>query len=122
MKKLFLSFFFFVFCFSVDAQNIIDRETIKNSSSEIRNFTLEDIAILQSNFPNFTEEHGIALTNIFYNKYKMLIGNLTDEDLEDLVNSTKETTKLILGEDLYLEVSENPTIFKRISGEIYLNN
>ena len=117
MKKIFLSLLFIAFS---NAQEAIDREILRNNPNEISQFVDQDLAILKNNFREITEKQEKALNEIYYNKYKMLTSNISNEDLEFLIDSTKERTKVILGNDLYVKVSENQPVFYRITGMVYL--
>lgn len=120
MKKIFLSLLFIAFSITMNAQEAIDREILRNNPNEISQFVDQDLAILKNNFREITEKQEKALNEIYYNKYKMLTSNISNEDLEFLIDSTKERTKVILGNDLYVKVSENQPVFYRITGMVYL--
>ena len=120
MKKIFLSLLFVAFSVSVNAQNPVDRQTIKNNPNNLNEYVLEDITILSNNFDAVTEDHEQALSELCYYKYKMLTSDITGEELVDLTNSLKERIRVVLGDELYLEVSQNQPIFYRITGTTYL--
>lgn len=121
MKKIFLSLLFITLSISVNAQNIVDRQTIKNNPNEqLVVFANEDITLLTNTFSNFNPDFGTELTQILYNKYKMLTSDLSEEELLELTESVKNQISTLFGEDLYLEVSQNEAIFNRITGIVYL--
>lgn len=120
MQNFILTFLFFVFSISLNAQNTIDRATIINSPKQIADFALEDIKILSENFNQISERQTKALYELYLYKYERLTNQLTENELISLTNSMKERTKAILGNDLYLTVSENQNIFYRITGLVYL--
>ena len=122
MKKIFLSLLFITLSISVNAQNIVDRQTIKNNPNEqLVVFANEDITLLTNTFSNFNPDFGPELTQILYNKYKMLTSDLSEEELLELTELVKNQISTLFGEDLYLEVSQNEAIFNRITGIVYLS-
>lgn len=122
MKKILLSLAFIAFSFSVNAQNVIERQTIKDNPDNLFNFVNEDITLLYGSYPNLNEDYKPELINIIYNKYKSLTSELHEDEIIELTDSVKEEITLLLGEDFYQVISENETLFKRITGTAYLPN
>jgi len=120
MKKIFLSLLFVAFSISMNAQSAVERDVIKNSANELYQFVEEDINIIETNFSTLNESQKKALVDLYYYKYKMLTSELTSDELIDLTESMKARTKVVLGDDLYMEISENQNIFYRITGLAYL--
>ena len=120
MRKTILTFLFVTCCISMNAQNTIDRATIKSSPDQVAEFCMEDIKLLSENFNQITDKQVKALYNLFEIKYTALSKDLTEKELTDLTNSIKERTKIVLGDDLYIEVSQNQDLFYRITGLAYL--
>lgn len=104
----------------MNAQNTIDRSTIKSSPDQVAEFSTEDIKLLSDNFSQITEKQNKALFQLFEIKYKELSKELTEKELVDLTNSIKNRTKIVLGDDLYIELSQNQELFYRITGLVYL--
>ena len=121
MKKILLSFLFVFFSISMNAQNIIERETIQNNPNTLSVYSNQDVAILSNNFSGINENQKKDLYRVFYKKYKTLVANRTNDEIVELVDSTKSEIKNILGNDLYTRVSQNNQIFNRLTGSIYLN-
>lgn len=104
----------------MNAQNTIDRTTIKSSPDQIAEFSVEDINILSKNYSQITEKQAQSLYNLFVYKYQTLSKETSEEDLVALIESMKARTKVVLGDDLYLEISQNQELFNRITGLAYL--
>lgn len=120
MKKIFTALLFIALSFSMNAQEAVSRETIKNNPNEIHEYTVQDVAILKSNFNEINDVQAKTLNELYYFKYKNLTSEITGDELENLVESMKARTRAVLGDDLYLKVSENTSLFNRITGAIYL--
>lgn len=120
MRKIILPLFFVAFSITMNAQNTIDRTTIKSSPDQIAEFSIEDINILSKNYSQITEKQAQSLYNLFVYKYQTLSKETSEEDLVALIESMKARTKVVLGDDLYLEISQNQELFNRITGLAYL--
>lgn len=120
MKKIILSILFVTCSITINAQNTIDRSTIKSSPDQVAEFSTEDIKLLSENFNQITEKQNKALFQLFEIKYKELSKELTEKELVDLTNSIKNRTRIVLGDDLYIELSQNQELFYRITGLAYL--
>lgn len=120
MRKIILPLFFVAFSITMNAQNTIDRTTIKSSPDQIAEFSVEDINILSKNYSQITEKQAQSLYNLFVYKYQTLSKETSEEDLVALTESMKARTKVVLGDDLYLEISQNQELFYRITGLAYL--
>ena len=105
----------------MNAQNIIERETIQNNPNTLSVYSNQDVAILSNNFSGINENQKKDLYRVFYKKYKTLVANRTNDEIIELVDTTKSEIKNILGNDLYTRVSQNNQIFNRLTGSIYLN-
>lgn len=123
MKKILLPILFLTLSISVNAQSIIDIQTIKdNPNEQLLVYANEDISILTNSISNFNSDFEPELTQILYNKYKMLTSNLSQDDILELTDSVKEKMSLLFGEELYQMISENEAVFNRITGTAYLAN
>ncbi len=111
---------FVAFSISMNAQNIIDRQTIKDNPNNLTEFVNQDIAILRNNFPEFNKTDTKVLSKIFYFKYKSLTADLSNEELIELTDTLKEQLKTTLGDQLYSKIAENKDIFNRVTGTTYL--
>lgn len=120
MRKIILPLFFVAFSITMNAQNTIDRTTIKSSPDQIAEFSVEDINILSKNYSQITEKQAQSLYNLFVYKYQTLSKETSEEDLVALTESMKARTRVVLGDDLYLEISQNQELFNRITGLAYL--
>lgn len=120
MKKILLSLAFIAISISANAQNIVDRQTIKDNPSNLVQFVNEDVTILANNFSNFNPDFENELNQIFYNKYKMLTSELSEDEILDLTNLVKEQLQNLFNEDLYQDVSQNEAVFNRLTGIVYL--
>lgn len=121
MKKIFLSLLFVTFCCTINAQNVIDRQLIKDSPNAISPFIDEDISLLSTTFNNISEVQLKELQRLYYYKYKTLTSEIAGEELEAYIASVKEKMEEILGETLYIQISENQALFDRVSGQVYIN-
>lgn len=120
MKKIILSFLFVTCCVTMNAQNIIDRATIKNSPNQVVEFSVEDVKLLKENFNQISESQAKFLFQLFEIKYSALSRDLTEQELIELTDSMKARTRAVLGDDLYLEISQNQELFYRMTGLAYL--
>lgn len=121
MKKILLSLAFIALSISVNAQNAVDRQTIKDNSSVLTPFIDGDISLLSTNFSTISEIQLKQLQRLSYYKYVALSSEMSGEELETYINSVKTNMEEILGTALYTQVSQNEAIFDRISGEAYLD-
>ncbi|WP_177762389.1 hypothetical protein [Flavobacterium sp. I3-2] len=120
MKKIILSFLFVTCCVTMNAQNIIDRATIKSSPNQVVEFSVEDVKLLKENFNQISESQAKFLFQLFEIKYSALSRDLTEQELIELTDSMKARTRAVLGDDLYLEISQNQELFYRMTGLAYL--
>lgn len=104
----------------MNAQNIIDRATIKNSPNQVVEFSVEDVKLLKENFNQISESQAKFLFQLFEIKYSALSRDLTEQELIELTDSMKARTRAVLGDDLYLEISQNQELFYRMTGLAYL--
>jgi len=121
MKKIVLSLLFIAFSFSTNAQNIVDREVIKDSPNAISPFVDEDISLLATNFNAISDLQLKQLQRLVYHKYVALSSEMIGEELQTYIDGVKTEMEEILGASLYLQVSQNEVLFDRISGEAYLD-
>lgn len=120
MIKVILSLLFVTCCISMNAQNTIDRATIKSSPDQVAEFSVEDIELLSENFNQISKNQAQTLYNLFVHKYETLSKDTSEQDLVSLTDSMKARIKVVLGDDLYSEVSQNQDLFYRITGLAYL--
>jgi len=120
MKKIILSLVFLSFSVSMNAQNSIDRQTIKNAPDRLIEFSTADIKILCDTYNQISKDQAKSIYDLCLYKYQRLTQDLTEKELIDLTNSIKERSKIILGDDLYLEIAKNQDLFYRITGITYL--
>ena len=104
----------------MNAQNTIDRATIKSSPDQVAEFSVEDIELLSENFNQISKNQAQTLYNLFVHKYETLSKDTSEQDLVSLTDSMKARIKVVLGDDLYSEVSQNQDLFYRITGLAYL--
>ncbi len=104
----------------MNAQNIIDRATIKSSPNQVVEFSVEDVKLLKENFNQISESQAKFLFQLFEIKYSALSRDLTEQELIELTDSMKARTRAVLGDDLYLEISQNQELFYRMTGLAYL--
>lgn len=120
MKKILLSLTLIALSTSVNAQSTLDRQTIKDNSEVMTPFIDEDINLLSTNFSTISEIQLKELQRLFYYKYKTLSSEIEGEELETYIEGVKTSMQNILGTTLYTQISQNQTIFNRISGQQYL--
>jgi len=120
MQKIILSVLLMVFSISINAQNAISRETIQSSPNKLVEFASEDIDLISEEHKNLTANQKKALYDLNLYKYQVLSNETSENELIALTNSLKERTKFILGNDLFMEISQNENLFHRITGLIYL--
>lgn len=104
----------------MNAQTTIDRTTIKNSPGQVIEFSAEEIKLLKENFNQISESQAKFLFQLFEIKYTALSKDLTEKELIELTDSMKARTRVVLGDDLYLEISQNQELFYRMTGLAYL--
>lgn len=104
----------------MNAQNTIDRATIKSSPNQVVEFSVEDVKLLKENFNQISESQAKFLFQLFEIKYSALSKDLTEQELIELTDSMKARTRAVLGDDLYLEISQNQELFYRMTGLAYL--
>lgn len=120
MKKILLSLAFIAFSFSMNAQNVIERQTIKDNPNGITPFIDGDISLLSTNFSTVSELQLKQLQRLFYYKYVALSSNIEGEELETYIESVKTGMQEILGVQLYNQITQNQSLFDRLSGQLYL--
>lgn len=123
MKKILLCLLFIVSAISMNAQEItvIDRQTIIDNPNLLDDFVQEDMQLIPDNL-TINDQQLFRLTELFYNKYKIICNKFfsSNSEFTDFVNKNDLALKEILGTSNFTLIENNQQLLNRLTGAVYI--
>lgn len=120
MKKIVAAFVLFSGIFTMSAQEVTPLATIQANSNELNQYAQADASFvnekLQLNDANYED-----LVTIFYNKYKLLLNDNSQESITNISSSVISRLQSVLPSHKYAELTNHEGAIEKLSGLVYLN-
>ena len=120
MKKIIAAFVLFSGIFTMSAQEVTPLATIQANSNELKQYAQADASFvnekLQLNDANYED-----LVTIFYNKYKLLLNDNSQESITNISSSVIGRLQAVITSEKYAELANHEGAIEKLSGLVYLN-
>ena len=120
MKKIVAAFVLFSGIFTMSAQEVTPLATIQANINQLKQYAHADASFVNHKL-ELNDENYEDLVTIFYNKYKLLLNDNSQESITDISSSVISRLQAVIPGHKYDELTQLEGAIEKLSGLVYLN-
>ena len=120
MKKIIAAFVLFSGIFTMSAQEVTPLATIQANVNELREYAYADATFVNDKL-ELNDENYEDLVQIFYNKYKLLLNDNSQESITEISSMVMNRLQSAIPNEKYSQLANLEGAIEKLSGLVYLN-